>query len=136
MNKINEISPETFKDYKIDFPIDKTFVNEYFNPDSTITFNRTYWKYDYTLVDNDGNLAYAKDNERLDFVTSWDELTNSATFDTVTKYKYYHYILETENKEVLILSAIQNSLSKYQTIDNKPIKTSLKEFENQNNTNK
>lgn len=136
MNKINELSPDTFKDYKIDFPIDESFVNEYLNPDSKITINRTYWKYDYTLVDTDGSLAHVKDNERLDYVTSWDESLNSTSFDTVTKYKYYHYVLETENKDVSTLNAIQDSLSEYQTIDNKPIKAALEEFENQNSTNK
>lgn len=135
MNKINEISPKTFKEYEIDFPIDKSFVNEYLNPDSTIAINKTYWKYDYTLVDTDGSLAYVKDNERLDYVTSWDELLNSASFDTVTKYKYYHYVLETENKEVLILNAIKDSLSEYRTIENKPIKAALQEFDIQNNIN-
>lgn len=50
------------------------------------------WSYDYTLVDTNGSLAYVKDNERLDFVTSWDELECSTCFTTVTKYKYYHYV--------------------------------------------
>lgn len=130
INKINEISPEVFMDFNVKFPIDESFVNNYLNPDSKITINKSYWKYDYTLVDTSGSLAYVKDNERLDYVTTWDENTNSATFDTVTKYKYYHYILETENKEVSTLEVIQNSLSEYITIEDKPIKTALEEFEN------
>lgn len=49
------------------------------------------WVYDYTLVDTNGSLAYENDNERLDYVTVWDELECSTCFTTVTKYKYYHY---------------------------------------------
>lgn len=135
MNKINEISPSTFKNYEINFPVDKSFVNEYLNPDSKITINKAYWKYDYTLVDTDGSLAYVNDEERLDYVTSWAELLQSSSFEIVAKYKYYHYVLETENKEVLTLKTIQNSLSKYRTIENKPIKAALEEFEHEENEN-
>lgn len=133
INKINEISPEVFIDFNVKFPIDESFVNNYLNPDSKITINKSYWKYDYTLVDTSGSLAYVKDNERLDFVATWDELLNSKSFDTVTKYKYYHYVLETENKEISTLSAIQNSIIEYKTIENKPIKVALEEFKNEEN---
>lgn len=133
INKINEILPEVFMDFNVKFPIDESFVNNYLNPDSKITVNKSCWKYDYTLVDTDGSLAYVKDNERLDFVATWDELLNSKSFDTVTKYKYYHYVLEAENKEISILSSIQDSIIEYRTIESKPIKVALEEFENEEN---
>lgn len=131
LNKINEISPETFYGFEMDFPVDDVFVKKYFSPDSKITIKYSYWKYDYTLVSTDGSLAYVNKNERQDYVTSWSEPLCSTSCDIVVKYKYYHYCLATETKDVSTLKAMLDSVSNYNTIEDKPIKYALEEFEKQ-----
>lgn len=131
LNKINEISPDTFYGFEIDFPVDDVFIKKYFSPDSKITIKNSYWKYDYTLVSTDGSLAYVNENERQEYVTSWSEPLCSTSFDIVVKYKYYHYCLATETKDVSTFKAMADSISKYKTIEDKPIKYALEEFEKQ-----
>lgn len=128
MNKINELDSDVFCNYNINFPIDETFVNENFNPDSQVIQTITYWKYDYTKIDTSSSLAYAKENEKLEYISSWNELIDPNGFSTINKYKYYHYVLKKETNKLPFLTEIKNSVSKYDSIYEKPISVALKEF--------
>lgn len=104
---------------------------KYFSPDSKIIIKNPYWKYDYTLVSTDGSLAYVNENERQEYVTSWSEPLCSTSSDIFVKYKYYHYCLATETKDVSTLKAMLDLVSNYKTIEDKPIKYALEKFEKQ-----
>ncbi len=58
---------------------------------ATKTATSSKWVYDYTTISTSSNLAYVKENEKLEYESSFEELECASCFTTVKKYKYYHY---------------------------------------------
>lgn len=54
------------------------------------------WVYDYVTISTSSNLGYENENEKLEYVSSFEELECSTCFTTVKKYKYRHAYKEYE----------------------------------------
>lgn len=87
----------TSTDTKSAYAETKTIYTDYVTAGSydIITATKTAtsykWVADYYTISTSSNLAYVGENEKLEYVSSFEELECSTCFTTVKKYKYVHY---------------------------------------------
>ncbi len=119
MNKINELSPQSFLIMDIVFPLDSSDVLKFFTEKDKIKLNYRQYMYDSTRIDTKAGLQYVNENEKLVFVEQWQERinpSNPADASVVTYYKYFHYTTKTVNKELSPIDAVYSILTEQNRI--------------------
>jgi hypothetical protein len=115
MNKINDLS-DVFSCLDINFPVTDDSIKEIFDIEYTLKQTSFYWEYDYTKISEKSNLAYEYTNEKLSFVSSFEELVDTTSFTTVKKYKYYHYQKHQSVETLLTIDAIEQIFPKQEIL--------------------
>lgn len=112
LNHINEIDKSVLDGLGLEFPVSENNVRWLFVEQGKVNFYYYHWEYVSTIVSEDPSLAILGENERIEYVGTWQEPESENVYSAamITYYKYYQYTkIIDEEKEEIAFDVLKNN---------------------------